>query len=319
MIDFEGGWRDRLARRDIGLVEVDAMHPFHRFYGLDADGRAQVVFFSEDRPPNPPISNLVEVVHGQRKGDGLWTLSLTLLDQRFTEIFVRLGADLVQRSQSALDSRSGLALVMTGLDEWRRLLNPKTPDRLSEEKLRGLVAEVWAASSVLVNRHKVRTVVDGWLGPFGNPQDFHFPGTGSVEVKAIRPGAKSVKVSSAEQLDASWLELEFFVVTLADAGREEQDAVSLCGLAGRLRLLHVKAGGTGDEVDSRFKLLGVDLTDEYYADRLFIVHELQTYSVPDLFPAIRASALPTGISSVKYEIARASMEAFLTSSQQVRT
>lgn len=315
MPDLEWGWRQRINDATLGLVEVDALHPFRRFYGLDASGRAQLVFLSDDRPPIPPISDLVAITRGRRESDQLWALSLSVADERFTEIFVRLGADLARRSEAAQDSATGLALIMTGLDEWRRLLSPKQPQRLSDEQLRGLVGEVWTADHFLNGRHRVEVVVDGWLGPFGHPQDFSFLGSGSLEVKAVRPGAKTIRISSAEQLDAPWGALELVVVTLEDARADEPDRVSLAGLAGRLRERYVAAGRTGDDLDVRFKLLGVDLGDDYYSERFFRVRQLQIYHVTDSFPALRASALDAGVRGVRYEIDRSSVEPYLATSR----
>ena len=44
-------------------------------------------------------------------------------------------------------------------------------------------------------------VVDGWVGPLGEPQDFAFPER-VIEVKSVYPTAKTARITSIAQLDS---------------------------------------------------------------------------------------------------------------------
>lgn len=307
-VDIYSEWRELVQNGPVGLREVDSASPFRRLYGVDDSHRAQFVMFFASEPVRPPISAAVDVAVGFRERDGQWTLALTLVDPELTEVFLQLSVDLVRRTRMATSASEGLELVLLGLDEWRRALNPAPARHLSEEELRGLVAELWVAVRILAPGRSMADVTRGWLGPFGSPQDFTVDGA-SFEVKAVRPHATKVAISSAAQLSADG-EFELCCLVLADAGHGDTGTFSLPGLAAELVRGTVIAGGTDDEVVRRLARLGVDLADHYYASRLFTAGHFIRYEVSGDFPCVRAESLPLGIGNVTYTIEFAAMEPY---------
>lgn len=299
-VDIYTEWRELIRSGPVGLREVDSASPFRRLYGVDDSHRAQFVMFFDSEPVRPPISAAVDVAVGFRERDEQWTLALTLVDLALTEVFLQLSVDLVRRTRLAMSSAEGLELVLLGLDEWRRALNPTPARHLSEEELRGLVAELWVAVRILSPGRSMADVTRGWLGPFGSPQDFTIDGA-SFEVKAVRQHATKVAISSAAQLSADG-DLELCCLVLADAGPDDPGAFSLPGLAAELIRGSVIAGGTDDEVVRRLARLGVDLADRYYASRLFSAGHFIRYDVSGDFPCVRAESLPLGVANVTYTI-----------------
>ena len=95
-------WR-RLIQEDPGRqIELDDGHPLRLFYGSDQRGRPIFFVISDIKPGLVKLSDAVVVDRGIRKLDDRWTLSLTLRDNRFAEVFMRLGDDLVTALAAAI-------------------------------------------------------------------------------------------------------------------------------------------------------------------------------------------------------------------------
>ena len=314
---FVDAWRRDMATKGGGLREVSPTHPLRLFYGADEFARARFVMISKDKPGLPQLSDLVKVERGQREIDSKWTLSLTLLDDRVLEVFLRLSEDLVRRSATANSEAQAIASILSTLDDWRRLLKTRGRDVLTLDELRGLVGEVWVATNHFDVSHCVLEVIDAWVGPHGHPQDFAFATLGAFEVKSVGPTAKRVKITSAEQLDSPGLPLELIVLTIPNASESTPGAVTLVQLATVLRARYIGAGGDPAGFDIKFEALGVKLRLAFYSETWFSIDAIQTYEVSNDFPAIRASALPPEISGVQYQIARSAITPFERSSRTI--
>src|SRR6185312_4793872 len=91
------------------------------------------------------------------------------------------------------------AFVVARLRRWHDLLEIATGMSLS--KLRGLVAELLVLKAAIA-RFGPSDAVLGWVGPWESPQDFTLPGIW-VEVKAVIPAARTVRITSSDQLAAA--------------------------------------------------------------------------------------------------------------------
>lgn len=314
---FADSWRHDMASKSGGLREVSPTHPLRLFYGADEFARARFVMISADKPGFPQLSELVKVERGQREMDSKWTLSLTLLDDRVLEVFLRLSEDLVRRSSTAASEAQAISSILSTLDDWRRLLRARGRDVLTLDELRGLVGEVWVATNHFDTSHDALEIIEAWVGPHGHPQDFAFAALGTFEVKSIGPTSRRIKITSAEQLDSPGLPLELVVLTVPNASESTPGAVTLVQLAHALRAKYVDAGGDPAGFDIKFDALGVNLSHLFYSETWFSVDAIQTYEVNNDFPAIRASALPPEISGVQYQIARSAITPFERSSRTI--
>jgi hypothetical protein len=304
---FEDAWRADLQKGVTGVQLVEIQHPLEVYVGASDAGLARVQLRTFVKPTLPVLADVVLVdrdLMGQT-----WVLTLTLQDSRFREVFIRLASHLVTRSRTAQSEDDGLKIVDQVIDEWRRLMTPRPTSRLSLEALRGLVGELW----FLLNRHalgeeRFEVAVEGWLGPLGEPQDFWSSGSGLREVKSVGPSASVVKISSAEQLDPGSLELT--VLELPQVSEGTVGAVTLSKLMTEAVDRLSTEDCQPDALELRFKRLGVDMSDEWYAEQWFRVDSVATFEVANGFPRVRARDLPAGVGRVRYQIARASLEPF---------
>lgn len=312
-IGFESKWRTDLAFGSIGVQLAQVDHPLEIYVGASDLGSPRVQVRSALRPALPELADVV-VVDRTQHGHA-WVLTLTLQDAQFLEVFIRLAVDVVERTRGAGSEDDALRLMSAVFAQWRRLLTPTPLHRLGIEALRGLVGELWFLCRRASSSHAFDDALAGWLGPLGSPQDFYYASSGLHEVKAVGPTARTVKISSAEQLDAD--EMELIVLMTPQVPQTEGDATNLLLLV-QEAVARLDGIGVGrGELDARLKRLGVDLTDDYYGETWFKVQSVSTYGVTSVFPAIRAQDLAFGVEAVRYDLVLSALEPFKTAYEKV--
>ena len=307
-------WREYLGAGDAGLHLADSTHPLQVFIGKTDICTPRMVIRTSEKPGIPTLSNIV-LVERYEDQTGKWNLSLTLQDSRFEEVFLRLVDDAHARSSGAGNEHMALDRVRVVFDEWRRLLKPRALGVLSMEELRGLVGELWLLLSEFVGPRSMEAAVEGWLGPLGLPQDFWYPEDGFHEAKAVGPSTTCVRISSENQLDQD--DLELLVLHVGNTDEQTVGAVNLPGLATRVIDKLAAEAASFDPFHERIERLGVKLGEAFYSDTWFVVKQMTGYDVRDTFPAIRASALPTGVQRVAYQIELAAIQEFKSRSTEV--
>lgn len=310
---FIDGWR-LLVREEPGRqVEVGDGHPLRLFYGSDQGGRPIFFVISDVKPGLVTLSDAVIVDRGVRTLDDRWTLSLTLRDTRFADVFMRLGDDLVDSSRSGHNEANALQLLVRTVERWKGLFAYGPNQHLSLTAIRGLVGELWFGFFSLAKLVPASTVVHAWTGPFGSPQDFNLPSGQSYEVKTIHPDAKSVQISSAEQLDPGPRSLDLAVVTVTDVDQSTDDALSLPTVVEQIETMLTGNVADSDELHARIRVLEVDIADTYYDDFWFRINACANYRVDVAFPAIKRTSLNPAIDKVRYDVGLHSIADFISS------
>ncbi|MFT2815560.1 PD-(D/E)XK motif protein [Leifsonia sp. A12D58] len=308
--EFVAEWKRLLAAPGSGKKEIAGEYPVRIVYGTNENGAALFFVITDAKPGLPELSRVVNIERGIRTIDGKWTLSLTLVDALFMDVFMRLIEDLVRRLGKATSEAQAINYLLAGIDEWRHLLRNQGDDRLPLEAIRGLVAELWFGFRLLSNERSGDEVVDAWTGPLGSPQDFNFPLGPSYEVKSVHPDSKAITVSSAEQLDVVDHQLSLAVVTLVQVAASVPGSITLRLLVEEAASQFRSGSNTIDEFHRRLDALRVDVSDSYYSDFCFVVSGCRQFEVTDNFPAIRGSLLEAGIDRVTYSVSLSSISEF---------
>jgi Putative PD-(D/E)XK family member, (DUF4420) len=307
---FIARWRQILDDPGAGKSEVDASHPLRFIFGVDQAARPLLFVITAEKPPMPDLSGVIAVDRGQRTRDGMWTLSLTLTDNRFLDTYLQFASDLVNRTSAARTESEGLIRVLTVVNEWKRLFTSGTRALLGETALRGVIAELWFGFRVLVRQENVAAIAKAWKGPLGGDQDFVFAFGRRYEVKSLHVDSDTIRISSAEQLDAE--DLTLASVTLEECGHDHAGALSLPTIVAEIRQELADGPDAAVAFDQCLSALGADVGDSHYADRWFAVKECIEYTVTPEFPAIRRSTIPAGITLVVYDIAISMVTRFET-------
>ena len=277
-------------------------HPLRLHFGTDSLSRPILLLRMDTKPESVRLGESVSVEVGERAAQKEWALILTLQEPTLTESFIDLCIDLAERSSSGRDEEESLQIFKRALEEFRDLLSGGRGAALSLEELRGLVAELWFAIRMVTPASSSKEALLSWSGPLGAPQDFRFPDGSLIEIKAIHSQARSVKISSPEQLDpVDESELSLVTIGVEECTPGTSASVSLPSLITEFREALAFDPLQIDELDRRLRALGVSRSYRSL-ETPFVVTGTRRYLVADTFPRIRRQAVVLGIERLKYEI-----------------
>lgn len=226
-------------------------------------------------------------------------------------VFLKLVDLILERTAEADDAAEAVALLVGAIDEFRRFAG-RRPGRLSEEEIRGLVAEL------LMLRHihgrvgeRTWDVFHSWGGPFGAAHDFEFAEGNAIEVKSTHRPPTEIRISSPSQTEPLPDGLELIVLPLekvepgADAEIVFVDLVADVGAVARAH-----GGDVAELWAAALEALGLDLTDEYYDEWRFARGPWLRYMVREDFPRIKESDVPHGVVKVGYSLRLSALASF---------
>jgi hypothetical protein len=287
-------WRQVEAGGPGGALRVDETHPDDLFGAIDATGRRGLVLYCESEPPMPPVLDAVEVTSAVRH-DGRWALGIWLRDQTLMPVFTNLCTDLVE-SLRTTPAPAAPGLMLGRLLRWRELLEAGSGP-MSMSALRGLVGELLMLRRCL-EIWDPGDVVSGWVGPLGGPQDFVLPGR-RIEVKTIIPSARSVHISSIDQLDSDEA-LSLAVVTLTTLSGGT--GIAPAELVAQLESTLMETSAADLTVfRDRLGTIGY-VAEPHHAKPMFRLDSIDVFDVEGDFPRLRRSQLALGVERVSYEV-----------------
>lgn len=307
----EAAWLSAIEAHLPRTFEIDPDLKLRLVCGTDQAGQPMFCSISNLKPGIPELSDAVDVTRTQRSIDGNWVLLLTLRVTKFTDVFVQLCAHIVDCVTEAQSESHGLSAFLTGVEDWRTLLQAGPSQRLSLESTRGLFGELWLGFWNLVPVHPAHHVMQAWNGPFGSDQDFQFTGGPLIEVKTIHSRARRIQISSENQLHRLPAEHMYLaVVSVDDALSNTSGATTVLELLDATEEFLEKAGVPQFELASRLAELRFDRSDEFYADTYFLPTEVRYFEVRESFPRLEPNMLPHGVSRVSYSLDLTEMSAY---------
>jgi hypothetical protein len=159
-----------------------------------------------------------------------------------------------------------------------------------------------------------------WWNTLGAPKDFEIHAVG-IEVKARRAGATPVvAISSEHQLDDAGLKTLFlYVVDLSEASPEDKGSMTITDVASRVRdhILLVDPGAAM-RLEELLSAAGL-LWENDYSDHVWIEGTNRVFVVRAGFPRITGANLDPGVMNVKYAVALAACQPFMTTEEALRT
>jgi hypothetical protein len=294
MSSIEEIWAETEVGEPGGAIRISAEHPCDLFGATDQQGRRGLVLVTATEPPLRPSLDSVEITCGKR-GDGRWALGIWLRDPSLLPVFAHLCTDLIESSRSS-PAESAATFLIARLTRWRELLESGTGP-MSVSALRGLVGELIVFEKCL-DFWPAADVVAGWAGPLGGPQDFVLPRT-RVEVKTTFASARSVHISSADQLDTDE-PLTLAVVTLTTLVQGE--GVAPAELVARIeQRLSREAADLAAIFRKRLDAAGY-LPDPLYSKPMFRLDGIDYFDVSGNFPRIRRDVVPAGVEKLVYDV-----------------
>lgn len=274
---------------------IDESHPLDIYAGIGEDRNLLLLLVTNCTAPKIGTFQSL-TVHRFRREDTLWAYTLLLDDRRLAPMFALLCTDLIKTTES-MNPRLAVTQFFARLGRWKALLASGNVG-LSEQEVRGLLAELYILNRFLAPRFGIDACVVGWAGPEAEEQDFRIDNH-SFEVKAIATGKTRVRIASLRQLDSLGGSLDLLVVPVdpASAARGEPLASLVntirSGLAGSPEGSHVfeaklmLAGYTeGDPASTRPYTFGTPIR----------------YAVTEKFPRLIPIVVPQGVVETAYTI-----------------
>lgn len=241
--------------------------------------------------------------------DGVRSIQLTLVDPRFRDTFLTLGADLAERVLATETPADGARALIHNLGRWLRFLKRRKAEVLTIEKQTGLYGELATLADLLAESIGFGAATWAWTGPNGAYQDFQL-GRLAIEVKTLAATQpQQLRIETERQLDDRGLDALVIahhkVDRRRDAGRSLPDLVEL-----------IREGLAEDEVarehfdDQLFEVGYFDAHAHLYAQHGYTGRGVAYYRVGIGFPRIVEDDLRPGLGAVRYMIDASACSSF---------
>ncbi len=235
-----------------------------------------------------------------RRKDGMYYISFLLTDTEQEDVFINLCSNLIDFSSSTTSENTSLQMVKIRYKQWKQLMENKNISILSDEERRGLIGELFFLEKMLRTEKSIVDVLNGWVGPDGNPQDFVYDGTW-YEIKTTLQSSNTITIHSLEQLGKNDDKGELIIYRIDPCAPEYNEAFTLPSIIHNIthllmdnlffiELFNEKLNKTGYvEIDEYKKF-----SYKYFSD--------DSYNVDSSFPKLTRNNIPVEITKCEYKI-----------------
>jgi len=301
--------------KDVNARRVDADHCLDLFWARNHLGWYLFVFeFLSEKPlKNIKIPDLAGIQSSYiclEKGNELGRLVFILNERSNWELFYSLCMDLIQATRLAKNSNAAVQIILRRLTRWHEFLKKNRNELLPEEKIKGLIGELYFIEKYLTRSFSPGQAIKYWQGPEGLAQDFNI-GESAIEAKCQSGSSLPVvKISSADQLCPQLPEMYLFVITLGKATSDDAEAINLPNL---IKSIRKKLEADPLDQMERFTDLLFNIgyvESDRYLDYSYILTAENMYKVSEDFPRLCSKDLPHGILKVSYNLDLSALDAF---------
>lgn len=139
--------------------------------GIDDAARWTLLLISE-YPPMKVTSSRMILVKSGRRPDKKWSLSFSLVDDSYSDMFVLFCEDIIYSSACITSKEKAARFVGKRYKEWREMLANTHGSLLSPKEVKGLLGEMYFLKFFLCARYGAKEAVLSWTGPKHLPQDY---------------------------------------------------------------------------------------------------------------------------------------------------
>ena len=263
--------------------------------GYDDKLRRTLLILSRREMKLPPSSKTVEINQRRRK-DGRFNLTLSLLSENETAVFVEMCRDLLAATEDARDESEALKKFWQRYKHWQNLFAAAKNDLLSEEQQRGLIGELLFLRGQIINGRPLKEAVAGWTGALKEHQDFSYSETW-YEIKTVMEQADKVRIQSLEQLSLERIG-ELVIYRLAKTAGE---GFTLNSLVNELETLLRENSSAAQRFEVLLFQTGY-VGREEYDEQSYRLAESMNFTVDENFPRLTKNNLPPAIIEASYSL-----------------
>ncbi len=285
------------------LQRVDATHPLDLYLGLSDEGYKTLFVFSMEKFPKLKSSKGISIVEYKKKDE--YILAFKLIDDSIEELFYVFCADMIDSTRYCLKTQGNSGVVNRYL-KWQTLFEKQRLNMLSEDEIKGLIGELLFLKQFAIAKHGEANGLNSWVGPFGCDQDFSIDNLW-YEIKSVNSGAKTVEISSLEQLgnkDKGYL----VVVELDKTSNVDANAIDINSLIESMMKSFQDIANRGKFENIIFDFGYIKLDD--YCEYCYKLSSMKMYKVEQDFPKLLRGNVPKGVVAAKYEISTSCIKDF---------
>lgn len=286
---------------------VNGTHLLDLYVGIDDTARWTLLLISEYPPLKVSSSRMILVKSGRRP-DKKWSLSFSLVDDSYKDMFVLFCEDIVSSSACIKNKEKATRYVGKRYKEWREMLANARGNLLSPAEVKGLLGEMYFLKDYLCAQYGAEKAALSWTGPKRLPQDYIIDDTW-YEVKTVSSSRTEVSISSIEQLDCA-KPGELVVIRADKTSVTNTDAVNLNALYKEL-LTMLPDDDSREQFSTMLLRYGYYPRPEYEGEEYtFEIKAMVRYAVSTDFPCIRRTNLPLSITEAKYSLALTAIDPY---------
>lgn len=298
-------WQKVESNLNHGAKRVAVASKAAQYFGKSEFGSFAFYLILDEKPLHFTEIEVIEQTVELRQ-DGRYNFRLELAQPEFRSEFFRITSEMAFEGQFGGDEKACFENVRQVYENWVTFF--RRARKMTDEIARGIYAELKFVEMIIELGCSAMMAVNSWVGPFDAPQDFLFPNGSAAEIKAIRPAANQIRISSEFQLDFVG-DLTLAVYSLESLEQEASDGESLRELAEKLKAL-LSAAEAIEIFEDRLSAIGLKI-DSKDGNRRFKVHMMDAYAAgASEFPSLKASSMDNRIRRVEYSIARNAIDDF---------
>lgn len=300
--EFKEKW-EQLPVQGNGYIKLRLNHPLDLQIGYSVGNYRSLIVMDTGVVESIPSSFAVKVINPELKNHTR-ILEFQLIHPSFEEVFLRLCWDMIESTSKSFQPLKDL---VNRYLSWQKFLQYANPQIMGYEKQKGLLGELLYLRELLSSLD-AETAVTAWNGPDGSDQDFLFHNTWA-EVKAVSLAAKTVKISSLEQMNQE--QQGTLVVYFLEKAPAGENHICLPDIVTSIKSLIEISPRSLDRFEMKlFKYGYRDQHEETYRENYFRLTEQRKYLVDDKFPKLTKSNVASEIVGCEYELSLASIDGY---------
>lgn len=222
------------------------------------------------------------------------TIRFSLCDEEISGLFYKFCEDLVEQTRETRERSEGYTAIVNRYFQWKKMFVSSKGNLLTEPEIMGLIGEILYLKGTLAERIGLYRALKSWSGQELTHKDFSFDDTW-VEVKTVKSGGQTVKISSLEQLDSEY-EGELAVYSL------EKMSMAYNGITLNKLIIQVRdlfpAGEERDQFMANVALQGYEYHN-IYDEYVYEISGYRRYRVAEEFPRLTVKDVASAIKGLR--------------------
>lgn len=290
-----------LIRNNSEYVRVSDNHPLELYLGKNEKGNPTLRYNGDFQPIKVIGNALLEIK--QIRTTSYNSLLFCFNSNDNLSLFYSFCEDIISQTEN-YSGNNGYVEIVNRYNQWKKMFYGSSK-LLNENEILGLIGELLFLKDYAVKKYGTTVALNGWSGPEPTHKDFSY-GDDWFEIKTINSFKNSVFISSIEQLDSE--NSGKLVIYRMEKMSPSFHGISLNNLVGTI-MESFKLDSDRDIFIEKLKQVGYAY-NEVYDNYVYNFITMDSYSVNDKFPRIKAEQLVDGIGKVQYEILISLIEKF---------